>query len=146
MLPCKTLVLTHSCKHGDKGMCDYCTPLEPYDEKYLEENKIKHLSFHSYLRKLSSKGSPVVEFPNFKVKSGCSSHPPYPEGLCTKCQPSAIILQRQPFRMVDHIEFEKSTIVDEFIKYWRSTGYQRFGYLYGRFEPYLDVPLGMATY
>jgi nuclear protein localization family protein 4 len=47
--------------------------------------------------------------------------------------------------MVDHVEFESASIVENFIKFWRSTGYQRFGYLLGRYEPYLVVPLGVKA-
>lgn len=32
----------------------HCSPLEPFDEIYLKEQNIKHLSFHSYLRKLTA--------------------------------------------------------------------------------------------
>lgn len=42
------------CKHGENAGCVYCCPLPPYDEAYLKEQKIKHLSFHSYLKKLTS--------------------------------------------------------------------------------------------
>ena len=47
--------------------------------------------------------------------------------------------------MVDHVEFETSEIVNQFISAWRQTGVQRFGYLYGRYEPYTEVPLGIKA-
>lgn len=30
-----------------------------------------------------------------KIKSGCTEHPPWPGGICTKCQPNAVTLNRQ---------------------------------------------------
>ncbi|KAI8998201.1 NPL4 family-domain-containing protein [Gaertneriomyces semiglobifer] len=145
------------CKHGDAGMCEYCMPLPPWDASYLEQNKIKHTSFHAYLRQLtdqsktaaptSSQFVPPLDEMELKVKTPCPSkgHEPWPKGICTKCQPSAVTLQSQGFRMVDHIEFENAGIIDNFISYWRSSGYQRFGYLYGRYEPYSEVPLGVKA-
>lgn len=47
--------------------------------------------------------------------------------------------------MVDHLEFADQSIVNDFIQYWRVSGQQRMGYMYGRFEPYLDVPLGIKA-
>jgi nuclear protein localization family protein 4 len=47
--------------------------------------------------------------------------------------------------MVDHVEFEDPKIVDNFISFWRQTGLQRFGYLYGRYAPYTEVPLGIKA-
>lgn len=35
-----------------------------------------------------------------KVKSGCVDHPAWPEGICTKCQPSALYLARQVYPLV----------------------------------------------
>lgn len=43
-----------SCHHGDNGCCVHCSPLEPYDEEYLKTQNMKHLSFHSYLRKMTA--------------------------------------------------------------------------------------------
>ena len=145
------------CTHGASGMCEYCLPLQPYDPRYLEENKIKHMSFHAYLRQIMEQAKtqsvsspnfiPPLDIPEVVVKTPCpsKSHEPFPLGICTKCQPSAITLQSQNFRMVDHIEFESPAMVDGFLQFWRSSGIQRAGVLYGRYEPYSEVPLGVKA-
>ncbi|QID84345.1 nuclear protein localization protein 4 [Saccharomyces pastorianus] len=143
------------CKHGDRGMCEYCSPLPPWDKEYHEANKIKHISFHSYLKKLnenankkengSSYIAPLSE-PDFRINKHCNNgHEPWPRGICSKCQPSAITLQQQEFRMVDHVEFQKSELINEFIQAWRCTGMQRFGYMYGSYAKYDNTPLGIKA-
>lgn len=139
------------CHHGPQGKCLNCAPLEPWDNQYLQtrDPPIKHLSFHCYLRKLTSgvdKGKFVcLESISCKVKLDCPDHSPWPAGICTKCQPSAVTLARQSYRHVDSIMFEDKSIVDRFIEGWRKSGVQRIGFLYGRYEEYDDVPLGIKA-
>lgn len=72
------------CRHNESSRCVHCIPLEPFDEGHLAEKKIKHLSFHSYLKKLMS-GADKGKFANLeniscKIKPNCSGHPPWPKG------------------------------------------------------------------
>ncbi|XP_034487130.1 nuclear protein localization protein 4 homolog isoform X1 [Drosophila innubila] len=140
---------TKLCHHNANGRCVHCSPLEPYDESYLKEHNIKHLSFHSYIRKQTSGMDHgkyfVFDDINCRIKPGCREHPPWPKGICSKCQPSAITLNRQTYRHVDNVMFENTKIVERFLNYWRTTGHQRMGYLYGTYEQHADVPLGIRA-
>lgn len=80
-----------------------------------------------------------------RIKTGCKDHPPWPRGICSKCQPNSITLNRQTYRHVDNVMFENASLVERFLNYWRSTGHQRIGYLYGRYEVHSDVPLGIRA-
>ncbi|KAI6656894.1 Nuclear protein localization protein 4-like protein isoform X1 [Oopsacas minuta] len=139
------------CQHGARGQCINCAPLEPYNQTYLESHDppIRHLSFHSYLRKLAGgadKGKFVsLEDLSFKLKPGCTEHPSWPNGICSKCSPGVVTLKRQEYRHVDLVQFQDPSIVDRFISYWRTTGSQRIGYLYGQYEEYNGVPLGIKA-
>ncbi|XP_015023053.2 nuclear protein localization protein 4 homolog isoform X2 [Drosophila mojavensis] len=137
------------CHHNANGRCVHCSPLEPYDENYLKEHNIKHLSFHSYIRKQTSGMDHgkyfVFDDINCRIKPGCREHPPWPKGICSKCQPSAITLNRQTYRHVDNVMFENTKIVERFLNYWRTTGHQRMGWLYGTYEQHTDVPLGIRA-
>ncbi|CAK9438147.1 uncharacterized protein LODBEIA_P24420 [Lodderomyces beijingensis] len=147
--------LSSMCRHGAKGMCEYCSPLPPWDENYRKEHAIKHISYHAYLsqamaktnkKELASSYIAPLEDANFAIDLNCNEgHRRYPQGICSKCQPSPITLQLQKFRMVDHLEYASHEILNDFINVWRQTGVQRFGYLYGRYERFDKVPLGIKA-
>ncbi|KAI8866563.1 NPL4-domain-containing protein [Ramicandelaber brevisporus] len=90
---------------------------------------------------------PPLDEPFFGVKIPCPGgrHAPWPASICTLCQPSAVALNMQPFRHVDHVQFASHGIVNDFIEFWRTSGTQRFGFMYGRYERHPEVPLGIKA-
>ncbi|CAF1251123.1 unnamed protein product [Adineta ricciae] len=142
------------CHHNIHGKCIHCIPIEPYDEEFLKNRNppIKHMSFRAYIRKLqSSSHSDRTTFASLEniscsIKDKCpTGHAPWPKGVCTKCQPNPVTLMRQSYRHVDNIMFENGNMVNRFLNYWRLSGHQRIGFLYGRYEVYDGVPLGVRA-
>ena len=138
------------CQHGSSGKCINCLPLEPYDEKYLEtcDPPIKFISFHSFLRKSQDKDGgkfTKLENINCQIKNGCTSHLPWPQGICTRCQPPALTLNTQPYRHVDNVMFENANIMNDFLNFWRKTGCQRLGILMGYYTEFDQSPLGIKA-
>ena len=69
----------------------------------MKEKGIKHLSFHAYIRKLTdrSRQEKPLENTTCIIKPNCQGgHQPYPKGVCTKCAPPILTLNRQVFLIV----------------------------------------------
>ncbi|KAH8857880.1 Nuclear protein localization protein 4 like [Schistosoma japonicum] len=124
------------CHHPVSGQCIHCVPLEPFDSAYLEhlDPPVKFMSFHAYLRKFS-----YLENLSCHIRSGCRDHPPWPDGICTKCQPNPVTLEIQPYRHVDFVQFENPQLMDRFLDFWRQTSCQRIGIMLGRYA-HFDAP------
>lgn len=142
-----------SCRsHGSRQKCGNCAgSIDPYDEGYLKDKNIKHMSFHAYIRKLTElhgRGSRTkpLENTSCKLLVNCpGGHKPYPKGICTKCRPSTLTLNRQTFRHVDNVAIENPDVVNKFLNFWRKSSYQRVGYLIGTYEQFTEVPLGIKA-
>lgn len=147
------------CNHGPNGKCNWCMPIAPWsilEHDPWKKDRVKWIPFHSYLRKIQANSGcrhppsqkclncKSIEVPSYRVKP-CNKHPPWPDGICTECDPGSCRLDFQPYRHVDHMEVESIELVDKFIQAWRDTRNQRYGFLYGRYVPDPTVPLGIRA-
>jgi nuclear protein localization family protein 4 len=132
------------CNHPTQGQCTHCMAIAPWNVQNhpeFENLNLKHISFHAWLREKEyhSPNNPVyLEDPTWRVEDS--------KGVTARQGAFSIVMERQPYRHVDHIEFEDPKMLDTFIGAWRATGRQRCGYLFGKYiqEP-SGIPLGVAA-
>ncbi|KRX75599.1 Eukaryotic initiation factor 4A-III [Trichinella sp. T6] len=143
---------SNMCKHGDSKKCSNCLPIHVYDDEFLKEKEVNYLSFHAYLRKNGFDDSirsaafiPSLEKVSCQIIPNCRNHLPWPQGICSKCQPNPVTLNHQRYRHVDNVEIENKEIMSNFLSYWYKSHGQRMGFLFGRYEPMTDVPLGIRA-
>lgn len=135
------------CNHGPKGRCVNC----------IQKGKEgKHISFDHFLKqnnahqatserqgKLTSVDLPYET--SYTMKTGCTSHEPYPKGMCNKCMPPSIIAKRQEYRHVDYCQFQNFEEINGFIAHWLQTFENRVGILYGYYAEDPDYELGVRA-
>jgi len=80
---------------------------------------------------------------NFLLKKNCPYHPPYPQGICNKCQPPNIQLKAPIYRHVDYISVKNdeqlSDICQKMMVAFGQKNY--YGYLYGYFQEDRNYPV-----
>lgn len=132
------------CNHPIKGQCARCMPIAPWSIQThpdFESLNLKHIPFHSWLREKEyrSPNNPVyLDDPTWKVEGA--------NAISAKSATFSVVLERQPYRHVDHLEFEDSKILDNFIGAWRASGKQRCGFLLGKYvRENSGIPLGIGA-
>lgn len=108
-------------KNNPNSMTTSDLPYDPFDEEYLKSQNIKFMSFHSYIRKMNagmSKGK-FTTLRNLSCKRAEDSQSSSTNVHLFQKYPSAITLNRQPWRHVDGIMFENPQIVDRYLQFWR---------------------------
>ena len=140
-----------ACTHPAGQKCANCID----DDK----NVFKHESFDNWIvetRKKCAKSHPsnakcqnctFVNSVSYKVDYTCKNHKPYPLGMCNKCVPPAVILNRQIFRHVDYVSFMNYPELSKFVAHWQRQGCleQRMGYLYGYYSEDPTYPNGVRV-
>jgi nuclear protein localization protein 4 homolog len=138
------------CTHPQNGSCGHCMPIAPWAITGVEEFEslgLKHIPYHGWLREkyYTNPNNPVIlDDPVYKVEISASGEKGGGPSASASDRMS-VTLERQPYRHVDHVEFDNPAIVDRFIAGWRETGRQRLGYMFGRYIPDVTLPLGIRA-
>ena len=138
------------CQHNKNAKCNWCMPIPPWEILNIDpwkEKEIHHIPLHSYFKQIDylKKEMTGLTMPNYAPKPLCRNHEPYPAGICTECAPSAVRLNTQKWRAVDYLGAEDQKIIGAIISAWQSTGMPKCGWMYGQYEPYSAVPLGIQA-
>ncbi|XP_039256624.2 nuclear protein localization protein 4 homolog [Styela clava] len=120
-------------------------PINSWDESYLKSKDIKFLSFHAYMRQQTSGVDKGKYFKLESTRTACKLEGISEEKRSLLDLPTAITLNQQKFRHVDNIMFENREVADRFLNYWRNSGNQRMGFMYGRYTQHKEVPLGIRA-
>jgi len=77
------------------------------------------------------------------LKKNCPYHPPYPKGICNKCQPSNVQLKAPTYRHVDFVSVSNEDQLHNITTIWmKSWGQKNFyGYLYGHYKEDSSYPV-----
>jgi nuclear protein localization protein 4 homolog len=121
--------------------------------------QFKHIAFDSHLVEMRKKCAKLhaphqkcqhctwSQSESFKVNFKCKNHPPYPKGMCNKCTPPAVVLNRQKYRHVDYCSFMNFKEISSFVGHWQRSGCleQRIAYLYGYYSEDPNYPEGVRV-
>ena len=144
----------HTCNHSPLQKCPNCISGDK------EDKFVKHESFEAFLSELKSKCKgkhqpdqkcqncvPFSQF-SYKVNYKCPNHKPFPEGMCNKCLPPAVVLKRQIYRHVDYVSFMNFIEMSSFVNYWQQSSgcmEQRMAWLYGYYSEDPNYPEGVRV-
>lgn len=136
------------CTHGPHGRCLNCITEETTDLKHLSfdlfvDNNFAKCKNHSEFQKCNNCLVDLEQ--SYKIKQDCKDHEPYPKGMCAKCIPPLVNVQRQAYRHVDYSSFMNYKEISGLIQYWLENINQRVGWVFGYYAEDPVYPKGVRA-